>query len=293
MSTVGELIGVKPEARKVPWSYKDVSLVKIPSDEIIGIEVEVENTNFLADIRRPWNVKEDGSLRNSGRELVSDPIAASSAPAALYHLLVQGLDPVCSFSMRTSIHIHINATDMNEAQIRDFVALYTIFEPALFNFAGRGRWKSVFCVPLNECQQIANVLSRKLTDGRWEKYTSLNLRRLADLGTIEFRHMGGTFDVDRVCNWIGMICRLKQYVMQVGSKDIRQELASMGPYYNYAELCNRVFGEFSPLLKVSDNTAYYAASLTARVAVIGKPEVIDPAPSSPIVNFIINSKRSA
>ena len=264
MSTIGELIGTSVKAVKVPWKYDGVDLVKIDSNELIGIEVEVENTQWIDRVTAPWHLKEDGSLRNDGRELITDPIPASSAPVALYHLLSKVLSQDCSFSMRTSIHVHLNALDMTEAQVRDFVALYTIFEPALFNFAGRGRWKSVFCVPLNECVQLHIAHARKLSDGRWEKYTSLNLRRLSDIGTIEFRHMAGTFDVDRVSQWIAIICKLKTYVLEAGTTKIRKDISQLAPHSDYNELAQRIFQEFAHLLGVSDPAVYYPASLNAR-----------------------------
>lgn len=293
MTTISEQNRIPPpKGIPVPWSYPDVQLLKINSKELIGIEVEVENTQFVGDIQRPWNVKEDGSLRNGGRELVSDPINASSAPEALYHLLVRGLSSECSFNMRTSIHIHINATDMTDEQIRNLVAIYTIFEPALFNFAGRGRWKSVFCVPLNECNQLAYAALRNIGDGRWEKYTALNLRRLADLGTIEFRHLGGTFDVDHVCQWIDMICSLKAYVMNTPTAAIRAEIAQMHPYTDFNGIAQRVFGEYARLLQVSDSTVYYSASLNARMVFSQKQETFRVAEESPLNQFFVTSKRS-
>lgn len=292
-TTIGEQNRIPaPKQYPVPWKYPGVSLLKINSTELIGIEVEVENTQFIGEIARPWNVKEDGSLRNQGRELVSDPISAANAPEALYYLLVKGLSQECSFNMRTSIHVHINAVDMTDEQIRNMVALYTIFEPALFNFAGRGRWKSVFCVPLNECNQLSHAAIRSLGDGRWEKYTALNLRRLADLGTIEFRHLGGTFDVDHVCQWIDMICALKSYAMRMSTADIRTEIAAMHPYTDYNELCRRVFGEFAQLLHVSDSAVYYEASLNARVIFSTQREVIRVSDESPLIKAFSSSKRS-
>lgn len=292
MSTIGELNHLpSPKSAKVPWKYEGANLVGINSDELIGIEVEVENAQFIGKVSSPWIAKDDGSLRNNGVELITEPIAASLAPVALYHLMAKVLSSECSFSMRTSIHIHLNATDMTEQQVRDFVALYTIFEPALFNFAGRGRYKSVFCVPLNECNQIHHTLGRRISDGRWEKYTSLNLRRLADLGTLEFRHMAGTFDVDRVSNWIGIICRIKQYVMVTGSKDIRSEIAQLTPYSDYNNLAARVFQEFSPLLRVSDPSIYYPASLNAREVLSTRAEIYEVQATSPLL-ISLSKKRS-
>lgn len=291
MSTIAELIGNSPKAVKVPWKYEGANLIQINSDELVGIEVEVENTQWVTSPKTPWHLKDDGSLRNEGRELITDPIKASEAPTALYHLLSKVLSTDCSFSMRTSIHVHLNATDMTETQIRDFVALYTIFEPALFNFSGRGRWKSVFCVPLNECVQIHMTHARKVSEGRWEKYTSLNLRRLADLGTLEFRHMAGTFDVDRVSQWIGIICKIKQYVMTVGTTVIRKELTQLTPSSDYNHLAQRVFQEFAHLLGVSDPSVYYPASLNAREILMSKAGVtFDVSTESPLFKFIKNNR---
>jgi hypothetical protein len=39
----------------------------------------------------------------------------------------------------------------------------------------------------------------------WDKYTSVNLTRLLDLGTIEFRHLEGCYEEDRLNRWVDLI----------------------------------------------------------------------------------------
>lgn len=42
----------------------------------------------------------------------------------------------------------------------------------------------------------------------WQKYTALNLLPITKYGTVEFRHMHGTNDFDKLCTWINSLSNL-------------------------------------------------------------------------------------
>lgn len=223
----------------------------INSTEIVGIEVEVENAVMITSaLNRAWQRKEDGSLRNGGIELVTRPINASAAPVCLEYLMRHWLNQECCFSPRTSVHVHLNVQDIERPQVLDMVLIYTIFERLFYNFVGRGRHKNIYCVPLTECGLLPNLVDYGETrDMQWSKYTGLNTLPIRDIGTIEFRHMHGTMDVAKLCTWIGLICKLKEYVRKTNTKDIRSMISFMDEKFDYGSLLKDVFGQYADVLK--------------------------------------------
>lgn len=274
MSLILEVFDIRRVSAYNPKNLKEFPNVKIDSKELIGIEVEVENVATRDALNAVWMVKEDGSLRNSGSEFVTHPIEAHYAPAALQHLMKEALDPQCHFSPRTSVHIHLNVQDMDTSQVIDLVLLYSVYEKILYRFAGRGRIKNIYCVPIVETALMRWFLERGMND-QWSKYTGLNLCTLRNFGTLEFRHMHGTFDVEKLSNWIGMITSLKEYVKSSTSKEIRQMVQSMDDSFDFKGLLHKIFGQYAELLKYRDvsdvHNNYLAAKLSfARLVVFNK-----------------------
>lgn len=68
------------------------------------------------------------------------------------------------------------------------------------------RRNNIHCVPLTETAMPA--LYKKplpMLVKAWHKYTALNLKRLVDLGTMEFRHLHGTGDVQEFNTWLSVL----------------------------------------------------------------------------------------
>lgn len=262
MATIREVFGlnvVKPSMGtnvvRHPGIAESVANIKIPSEELIGIEVEVENITFdTRNILNTWQVTEDGSLRNSGVEFITRPIPAFVAPAALQYLLKTFLNNDCSFSQRTSVHVHLNAQDMDMTQVSYITALYMVFEPFLYNFVGRGRRRNIYCVPLADTRLPRHQYENGLRG--WSKYTGLNLLPLGDHGTLEFRHMHGTTDVHKLCTWIDIITRLKAYVMKTSPEVLKAYFMALCRGTDIQKLAVEVFGqELTDILRVRNGVS--------------------------------------
>lgn len=224
----------------------------VNSTEIVGIEVEVENARGLLhnNPNRVWVVTEDHSLRNGGIELITRPIYASSAPVCLQYLLHHFLNQDCCFSPRTSVHVHLNVQDITRAQVMDTLLMYVLFEKMFYKFVGQGRQKNIYCVPLTDTNLLTNLVDYGETrDGNWQKYTGLNTLPIREHGTIEFRHMHGTDDVEKLSTWIGLICKLKEYVRNTSTKEIRAMIAAMNDGFDFQTLMGQVFGELAGKLR--------------------------------------------
>lgn len=227
VTTVGMYFGLRQPASAGPSSYEvDTKM----SNRLVGIEVEVEN-HELQQHPNPsaWVIKDDGSLRNSGAEWVTKPISAMIARAALTDLLVNSLDSACCFSPRTSVHVHVNCCDLDVQKVPYLATLYVLFEKLLYRFAGRGRMKNIFCVPIQETEKLDSAFSVGVNNlvSQWSKYTGFNLHPLAELGTVEARHMHGTRDVDKLVVWIDLLTRMVDYVHRIPVDGLRGDIQMM------------------------------------------------------------------
>lgn len=201
MSTISYLYGVT--------GYQE------SSEMLVGLECEIECIgDWNSKVRDRWNITEDGSLRNHGKEFISQPIPIETALAnfkVLHDNLTFLGHPDGPFTDRTSIHVHVNCQPYEEALVRNVVLMYALFEEYFFKMTLPSRRENIHCVPLVETflPGYYNAGLRTLHE-RWtaHKYTALNIRPLSSLGTIEFRHMHGHDDVGLLGRWLRTINNL-------------------------------------------------------------------------------------
>ena len=227
----------------------------------IGIEVEVEKVPKIAYINdHIWNIKEDGSLRNSGLEFVSTPLCGNQIKVALQTLFTETIPIDADFSERTSIHIHINMRDSLCNELINLVLLYIVFERLFYKFAGPERYENIFCVPVQETKlpiavanyliyQDINILIRE-----WQKYSGLNLAPLRNFGTVEYRHMKGHRDPIYLLKWINLIFRLHKYAKKNSFLNLFNYIKTLNSTSLYEEFIKVVFRDeadylLSPQLK--------------------------------------------
>lgn len=274
MTTILEKFKLRPVQVFIPKGLDDHPF-EIKSEQIIGIEVEVENVQHEINIPKssPWVHTSDNSLRNNGAEFVTKPIPANTAPGVLAQLLNKILVQECHFSPRTSVHVHVNAQDMALHQVIDLVLVYSIFEKLLYRFAGRGRVRNIFCVPITETNLCSKMIESSLA---WEKYTGLNLCPLyqarddvSAYGTMEFRQMHGTFSVDKLCLWIDLLVHLKEFIMKSDTKNIRRMIIGMDDSFNFDALTREVFGPNAGVLKFCGLEELREGYLVAKEALVG------------------------
>jgi hypothetical protein len=228
----------------------DNNTVPINSNSIVGIEVEVENVNSWTE-SRIWQPKEDGSLRNKGVEYISKPLPATLVPQALTNLYNHILPTYRDFSNRTSIHVHLDVTDLTEEQVNYLIFLYVIFENSFYRIVKKERKKNIFCVPIQESSLIRNLSFNRIPhfgDFRWYKYCGLNVLPVPTLGTVEFRHLHGTDNLHLICNWVGLITKLKDFIVNSDLDYLLSSIKYLNTNSKYLSFTQDVFKEFSYLI---------------------------------------------
>lgn len=225
-----------------------------PTDDNVGIEIELENIRLKKDITTGlyttplgWTIHTDGSLRNGGVEFVFDgPISGYGITLRLESLLSYikeyKLKPECS--PRTSVHVHVDARDLEERDVFKWLMIYCIYEPLLFEAFAPERAESNFCVPIYNSLISQDTISYlkayswgyffKLAPGVNEhrRYAAVNLVALNKFSSLEFRHLSGTFKPKPIIDWVSALLSLKGWVRKENSS---LESLFTGPSKVYAE----------------------------------------------------------
>jgi hypothetical protein len=192
--------------------------------DAIGVEIEVEGLSTPPRVEG-WHLIPDGSLNGDGGEYVIEAPEGVEDTWRKIKALNTALKTDCpnhTFTIRTSVHIHVNVQDLTLQQIVNFIVLYWIYEDMLFNYCGEDRRGNLYCLRRKdaEVQDMAlfNLLRyierpRAFIDSirRPElKYSALNLHTVYKLGTLEFRAMHGTSSPLKLKRWMKMLLALKK-----------------------------------------------------------------------------------
>lgn len=192
----------------------------------VGLEVECEGTRLPPALMSYYNVHEDHSLRNfrgehPPREYVfKKPLPFIAATKAIHYLDRKIKAAGCELftdSPRTSVHVHVNVSDMPLREVFNMAMLYSIYEEQLVDWCGPTRVANLFC--LRGCDTDYNIDGIvSAINGRPirecfhndRRYTAMNMASLSKFGTIEFRALRGTTDPDTISSWVGTLLNFRE-----------------------------------------------------------------------------------
>ena len=221
---------------------------KTETSKAVGIEVELERV-YTLDAVTPWNIVDDGSLKDNGREFTL-AVWHDNAKEYLDYLFKHIRKP--KISSRCSVHIHANVCDFTEVQLKTLIVLYIIYEEALYNFSGR-RWNSNFCVPVRThlTTDLKNIDFSNMSYV-FPKYSGLHFFPDDKLGTVEFRHMAGTTNIDYIVDWINIITALTSYAKETDYTHLINRINNMYSDSSYWELAKEIFGDYYKVINYND-----------------------------------------
>lgn len=220
---------------------------------LLGVEVEVETLKGelprIHDDLAAWNVTHDGSLRGESAEYVfKEPLGPRAAINAVNKL--RGvLDPIeLNWSFRTSVHVHVNVLEMTKQQLDNFLYSYLLLEDVLMSFCGEGREGNRFCLRVRDAEGLVEAVAAIIGTDAYlnlprqdvNRYASLNVDALMKFGSLEFRGMRGTLDINVINVWINALVRLRKFAMQSESVE---EIASIFAVTPDDEFMKLVFGD--------------------------------------------------
>lgn len=259
MSTIQKTFGLKSPP---VFKLKPTISTAFP-DLIMGTELEIEGcaegvewAEQVANIG--FRVENDGSLRGRnntngnqdlegyGLEFISKPMESDVLATAVHQFFQKTKFTEKNYSDRCSVHVHVNCQNLEWADVACISLLYSVVEDCLFHFIGNNRSNNIFCIPWSQCR-ISYDLVDKLTKENsgvphaWQKYTALNLQPLERYGTVEFRHMEGTHDPERITQWLNIIGSMFRYCRGTNIGDLMKEVLALNTSSDYRGFFDRVF----------------------------------------------------
>lgn len=218
-------------------SYKIAVLLNRRSvtDGDIGLEIEVEGNQFPKSedyydeedeyhdeshplIPSEWMYVHDGSLRgqDNAEYVFQEPLPFSAVPSALTNLwsMFEAFGSVLDESNRTSVHVHLNATNFHLNRVCSFVALYVAVEEVLTSWCGDHRVGNLFCLRAKDAPAILSKARSFVCTGNpmylddGLHYSGLNLHSLTKHGSIEIRAMRGVRDPEIIQTWVDILERI-------------------------------------------------------------------------------------
>lgn len=293
--------------RKPPVNVKASKLKSVSCSNpniLLGLEIEVENTReadayFIQLLNDQWIVDHDGSLRGRSHEFKTEPQYLQFMIPELqqFYALTKFTDEA-NFTDRCSIHVHANALDYTQEQLATLTLVYPIIEEVLFEFVNHFNWKkdeqgacrdtNLYCIPWNQCRNNHKVLAKlfskpKATTAEWQKYTALNLQTLKKYGTVEWRHMHGTADMEKLTLWLNIIGAIMGYAKRVPFEQALGVIKALNDNSAYEAFFNDLLQAFLPF-NDRYRTAMYDGVVNAKYSMFGwdgKKEAQNEAPDAP------------
>lgn len=253
---------------RAPKVYKNIKeSYGVDPELLYGVELEIEGLEADEDQRANRVVAgmqyhKDGSLRNNGGEFVTLPMNYANLENVLRHFFKVGEYTEENYSERCSVHVHANCQDLTPEQVRLILCLYQVTEKILFQFIKADRDNNIFCVPLGESNLGTRAISSnedllQVALRKWRKYTALNLLPLASQGTLEFRHMAGTKDVDYILQWCNIIGSYFRFARANKFDDVIKSIMTLNTSSAYATFMQNIFdGELYDVLAVGNWREY-------------------------------------
>jgi hypothetical protein len=195
---------------------------------LFGVEVEVEGVGLPRGVDK-FAVVQEGSLRavdgEIGREFVfRKPMNFEQSLEALTNLkgALDGSKRVV-FSERTSVHVHVNVTDMTLPQWFTFLFLWVLYEEAMINYCGDSRKGNLFCLSSRDAEGLMFTLERCAREGHIQylnddvRYSAVNTAATNKYGSVEFRSMRGTMDLDVLGTWLATLQAMRDKAIEISS----------------------------------------------------------------------------
>ncbi len=216
---VGEHYGIATPKLKYGSAPSSDLLI---DNSFVGVEIELENATKIDISGDPrWCTHRDGSLRDNGVEFVYRyPLNGINVVESLHSFEAAVKGCKVSVSPRTSVHVHVDASDLTKRQLRDLILLYMIWEDVIFKTYAPERYGNHFCLPFNQCLDLLpaplwltnnfNDFANNVNTPAVGRYCAFNLKSIFKFGSVEFRHLGGEYKADTIIEWVNTCLAFKR-----------------------------------------------------------------------------------
>lgn len=189
---------------------------------LYGVEIEIEGKRLPTFDISPiiWKVEKDGSLKalEAWEYVMPVPDSIDGVKNSIHYLNTKFKENKSEIyeSIRAGVHVHMNVNEWNIRQVMTFSILYYLFEDIMLNFCGPNREGNLFSLRLRDAEypifRLLKVFQNKdlqYLNQDIIRYASLNYYSLFKYGSLEFRGMRSTKDLDKIVNWVEIIDDLR------------------------------------------------------------------------------------
>jgi hypothetical protein len=246
-----------------------------PIAGVFGIEIEAEGTGLSIVKSKYWKTEADGSLRGQYPEdcaeyILKKPIQPEDVEPALKELVKALEGAEFDFSYRTSVHIHVNVQPLTYVQLLNFIYVYLLLEEPLITYCGKSRKGNRFCLRMADAEGVLDTLENMFSGGERMfaigndnvRYSSMNLAALGKYGSLEFRGMRGTMEVDVIKTWTQALYKLREFAMQVENP---KQILSLLNQFGASKFMENILGDLYEVFKyprmLKDIARSYSLSL--------------------------------
>lgn len=235
-----EVEGIATRQLKARIPFSD----RLNRPRFIGLEIEVSEGNSVQvyreseRLKHPPGIYEDGSLPNSGFEIVTHPESGANFEAETQRIVQILSDAACDVNPSCGLHVHVSAGNVDIYSLRKVLILYHYLEPTMYDLVAKRRWESEYAHPLPESILTYVIRERKprnwnrallskiyAVDPRYSReqkvkkyvssrYTALNIHSFFYRGTLEFRLHESTLNSAVIINWARLCESLVSTAMQ-------------------------------------------------------------------------------
>lgn len=239
--------------------YIELGLMCNRSDGNYGVEIEMEGDKLPRPGRsalfdKMWRVEKDGSLKagENFEYVFNKPMTLAGTRAALTSLdaMLRENKSTVFDTGYAGVHVHLNVQNFNKMELVTLATLWYILEDHIVAWCGEGRVGNQFCLSSGDAEGVLYNLFEAVTKKDWRhlntdeiRYAALNWNSLFKYGSIEFRCMSSTRDMDRIYRFVQIIDRLSNI-----SKDFEtpvQVISALSMIDNDNEFIKHIMGEFA------------------------------------------------
>jgi hypothetical protein len=171
-----------------------------------GVELE---TSKKLECPTGWKWKYDGSV--NGLEYLSGPCLGKEGVKKITDGCKSLSDPKESVNQACGFHIHLNARDISETQLANFMRFCHKYQGNILGFVAKSRHNGDYCRLLPS--ELADITGGSIAD--WSnnngRYFIVNSSSYYRRGTIEIRVHQGTTNHKKVLNWAELWLKLLNF----------------------------------------------------------------------------------
>jgi Putative amidoligase enzyme len=236
-----------------------------PTEGDYGVEIEVEGNNLpQVFCGKYWRCDKDDSLKagfEAWEYVMYKPLDLKGVREAL-DVLEAAYEECRSEVVNTitaGVHVHVNVQDFTVKQLFTFITTYFTLEELLLTYCGASREGNHFCLRARDAEFIVHELCLAAFKKNFAnlntdniRYCSLNVLSLFSYGSIEFRAMAGTRDLDSIYEWVEILDRVKNNSLGFNSPS---DVISSMSFEGEINFIKRILGDKAHLFLKNPNAA--------------------------------------